>query len=153
MKIRQAKTSEWSILQKLNDEVFVDNASYDSDLIINWAVSNAGKKYFQKLVNDPNSICLVAENQKGNLVGYIAGSLKLVDYRKSKYFEIENMGVSPQHRSQGVGTGLMEQCLSQAKQRGYTKAYVNSYFDNRKAISFYKKNGFNEIDVSLEKTL
>lgn len=46
MKIRKVNDNEWSSLQVLNDEVFIDNAKYDSDLIKNWAFSEAGKKIF-----------------------------------------------------------------------------------------------------------
>jgi len=48
-------------LQKLNDEVFADNAKYDPDLKLDWAVSSKGQEYFQKLVNNPDHICFVAE--------------------------------------------------------------------------------------------
>lgn len=46
MKIRKAKESDVKSLQNLNDEVFVDNLSYDEDLNTNWAQSDYGKKYF-----------------------------------------------------------------------------------------------------------
>jgi len=37
-----------------------------------------------------------------------------------------------------------------AKQQGYKRMYVNSYFKNVRAIKFYKKSDFKEIDLSLE---
>jgi len=153
MKIRKINKNEWSDLQVLNNEVFIDNAKYDSDIIIDWAMSEVGKKYFQELVNDTESVCFVVENDLGKLVGYIAGSPKPCSYRKSKYFEIDNMGVIPEYRSQGIGAKLMEECKGWAKENGYHKLFVTSYFANNKAITFYKKTGFEEIDLSLELTL
>ena len=150
MKIRQVYKNEWSDLQVLNNEVFIDNAKYDPDIIEDWAFSEAGKKYFQELVADETSICFVAENDSGKLVGYIAGSPKPFSYRKSKYFEVDNMGVIPEYRSQGVGAALMEECKKWAKENGYQRLYVVSYFKNDKAINFYKKCGFEKIDTSLE---
>jgi len=47
----------------------------------------------------------------------------------------------------------MSKCLAWAKDQGFEKAYVTSYFKNDSAISFYQKNGFEKIDVSLEKTI
>lgn len=47
----------------------------------------------------------------------------------------------------------MEACALWAKENGYEKMFVNSYVANKKAIAFYKKCGFNEIDVSLEKKI
>jgi len=102
------------------------------------------------LVNDPNSICFVAENSDSKLVGYFAASDKSISYRKSKYLEVDNMGVMPEYRSQGIGKELMDECKRWAKEKGYQKLFVNSYYKNEKAIKFYKRCGFGEIDVSLE---
>jgi len=151
--IRPANIDEVKILQNLNDEVFIDNHKYDSDLKIDWAQSeNGGKKYFTELLNNPSSICLVAEVDK-KIVGYIVASPKEISYRNSKYIEIENMGVIPEYRSSGVGHGLMEKCLQLAKERGFEKVYVNAYSQNTKAIDFYKRNGYTEIDTSLERKI
>ncbi len=150
--IRPAKKNEVTKLQSLNQEVFIDNHKYDPDLVMDWAISKTGKEYFTKLLHDPTSYCLVAEDNE-KLVGYIAARKKDFGYRKSKYLEIENMGVNPTYRSQGIGSQLMQKCLEWAKKQGYQKVYVNAYFANNKAITFYKQNGFSEIDVSLEREL
>ncbi|OGK58937.1 hypothetical protein A3H84_04410 [Candidatus Roizmanbacteria bacterium RIFCSPLOWO2_02_FULL_40_13] len=73
-----------------------------------------------------------------------------MSYKKSKYLEVENMGVIPEYRSKGIGAMLMENAKKWAKENGYQKLFVNSYFKNQKAIDFYKRNGFEEIDISLE---
>lgn len=150
MKIRKVKTDEWSDLQRLNNEVFLDNAQYDSDIIVDWALSEAGKKYFQEVAKSEEGICLIGETDDGELVGYLAASPKPFDYRKSKYLEVDNMGVMPKYRSQGIGKQLIEACKSWARDNGFQKVFVTSYFHNQKAVSFYKSCGFDEIDVSLE---
>lgn len=152
MKIRVANNNDIKILQKLNDEVFVDNLKYDPDLKMDWAKSDTGKEYFTDVVKNPDAICLIAEvNSKP--IGYITATPKNFGYRLSKYIEIHNMGVSPKFRSRGVGLLLMESCLKIAKKRGFKKAYVNSYFKNEKAVKFYEKNAFRKIDLSLEKNI
>ena len=150
--IRPVRIDEIVKLQELNQEVFLDNQQYDDDLIMDWALSEKGKTYFTELVNNPHAICFVAEENK-MLVGYIAANKKDFGYRKSTYLEIENMGVNPSHRSQGVGTKLIQTCLAWAKEHGFTKAYVNAYSHNKKAIAFYQENGFAEVDVSLEREI
>lgn len=153
MKIRKTTEKDVKKLQNLNDEVFVDNLSYDEDLNTNWAQSDYGKKYFLGVINKPDSICLIAEENE-RAIGYIAATKKEYEgTRKSNYIEIENMGVSPLYRSQGIGSSLMEECLKIAKNRGFDKVYVNCYFKNIQAVNFYKKMGFEEIDVCLEKKL
>jgi len=152
MIIRKATKDDIKTLQNLNDEVFVDNSKYDPDLKMDWAQSETGKEYFTDVVNNPNAICLITESE-GKAIGYIAAGPKEFGYRLSKYLEIENMGVSPKHRSQGIGLKLIKECLKVAKERGFQKAYVNAYSENVGAINFYEKNGFNKIDISLEKDI
>jgi GNAT superfamily N-acetyltransferase len=152
MNIRKVRSNEWSNLQELNNEVFIDNAKYDPDIVIDWAHSDMGKQYFQELVNDVKSVCFVAED-KGRLVGYIAAAPKDISYRKSRYLEIDNMGVIPIYRSKGVGSLLMAEAKKWARENNYQKLFVNSYFKNEKAIRFYQKCGFSPIDLSLEMNL
>lgn len=150
--IRETQKDEVEVLQNLNDEVFIDNQKYDPDLEMSWAVGEKGREYFTNLLNDPKSYCLIAE-EEGKPVGYIALGSKKFDYRKSKYIEIQNMGVILKYRSKGIGAELIKKGLDWARSKGYDKAFVNSYFKNTNAIKFYKRSGFSEIDLSLEKNI
>jgi ribosomal protein S18 acetylase RimI-like enzyme len=150
MKIRKVRNDEWAALQILNNEVSLDNARHDPDIMEDWALSESGKKYFENLVKDESSVCFIAENDSGASVGYLAASPQEFSYRETKYLEVDNMGVILEYRSQGIGAKLLDECKVWAKQNGYKKLYVKSFFDNKKAISFYKNSGFKEIDVSLE---
>jgi len=150
--IKPATVTNVHNLQKINNESFVDNAKYDSDLVLDWADSQTGKDYFTKLVQDQTRLCLMAWDAD-KPVGYIACAPKTFGYRKSRYFEIADMGVIPDYRSQGIGQRLIKESTAYAKKLGYQKLFVNSYFQNTKAISFYKKCGFKEIDISLEQSI
>lgn len=153
MTIRKAKQEEWSSVQLLNNEVMINNAEYDPDIIKDWAYSDEGTKYFKEVVTDTSSVCLVMENDAGTLVGYIIAVPKPITYRKSRYLEIDNMGVLPEYRSKGIGYQLIEACKKWAEENKYQKLFVNSYSKNEKAIRFYKSCGFEMIDVSLEAEL
>lgn len=150
--IRPARKTELKVIQALNYELFVDNNEYDSDLDLTWTKSNKGREYFKDTLNNPNECCLIAEINRKK-VGYIIAGPKVSTSRKSKYIEIHNMVVLPEYRSKGIGSMLINACLDWAKSKGFQKAYVNSYFDNKKAIEFYKRNGFSEIDISLERVI
>lgn len=150
--IRIANKNDLEIIQNLDQEVFVDNQKYDSDLKMDWTKSDDGKNYFNKILNDPESCCFIAEDA-GKPVGYIIATPWKVNYLKSKYFEIDNMGVSPKYRSRGIGSLLIEECIAWAKTKGYKRMYVNSYFKNTKAVAFYKRNNFTEIDISLQRNI
>jgi ribosomal protein S18 acetylase RimI-like enzyme len=152
MNIRSAHKDEVKVLQDLNDLVFKDNSKYDPDLKLDWAQSPIGKEYFESVLNNADAICLIAE-ENSKPIGYIAAVPRDFGYRLSKYIEIENMGVSSEFQSEGIGSQLVDKCLDIARKNGFQKVYVNSYSDNIKAVSFYEKCGLKKIDVSLEKNL
>ena len=104
------------------------------------------------MLNNPEAICLIAE-ENSEPIGYLVASPKEFGYRLSKYIEIENMGVSPNFRSKGIGTQLINKCLEIAKGKGYQKVYVNAYYENTKSIAFYEKCGLKKIDIALEKDI
>ncbi len=119
---------------------------------MNWPFSKKGVSYYKRLANGKYGKCLVAYS--GNQpVGYVALSVKDFGYRKSKYIEVENIGVDPNYRSQGIGKLLIDSAGKWAKEQGATKLWVSAYWNNKKAISFYKDNGFYESGLELDKKL
>jgi ribosomal protein S18 acetylase RimI-like enzyme len=104
------------------------------------------------LGSNKDAICLIAE-EGSRKIGYIAAAKKNISACRSRYIEIENMGVIPDFRSKGIGALLIKECMKVAKSRGFQKAYVNAYIKNTEAVDFYKRNGFLEIDVSLERNI
>ena len=139
-------------MQILDNELFIHDQEFDPDLDMTWAKGEAGKKNFLKFLNNPDSYCLIAEDNN-KAIGYLAAFPKKVSYRKSRCAEIQNIEVSSAYRSKGIGSMLVQKCFEWAKIKGYQKVYVNAYFGNKQAIKFYKKNGFSEIDLGLEVNL
>lgn len=152
IEIRLGNKDDIEMLQGLNDELFIDNKTYDSDLNMNWAKGEFGRKYFTQLVTRKDTLCLIVEDNS-KPIGYLSAGPKEIDYRNSKYAEIENMAVDPEYRSKGIGKLMIDKCLEWAKLNGYQKLFVTSYIANSGATSFYRNNGFIDIDISLEKVL
>jgi len=152
IKVRLANKNDLEIVQDLDQEVFVDNQKYDSDLKMDWTKSSEGINYFTNLLNDPESCCLIAEDAK-KPAGYLTAAPRKITYFKTKQIEITGIGVTPKYRSQGIGSLLIEKCIVWARARGYKKAYVNSYVKNTEAIEFYRRNGFSEIDICLQRDI
>lgn len=152
IKIRTAVVEDWKIIQKLNDEVFQNDKENDPDMDLNWPYTEKGIKYYQKLANGTYGHCLVAEIND-NPVGYVALSIKDFGYRKSKYVEVENIGVSPEFRSKGIGAMLMDSASEWAKQQGADRLFVEAFWGNTQAVKYYKNNGFVEIGIQLEKNI
>ncbi len=150
--IRTCVESDLEILQHLNNEVFIDNTKYDDDLDLYWAKGEKGSKYFSDLLSNKDAYKIIVEDG-GESIGYLVAAQRNIDYRKSRYLEIENMGVVPGYRSKGVGRLLLDECFKWAKENGYQKVFVNTYIANERAIDFYKNNNFSPIDISLKKPL
>lgn len=142
-KIQTAKSEDWKLIQKLNNQVFLNDKENDDDLDLNWPFSPKGIEYYKKLSSGEYGKCFIAY-LGDNPVGYVALSIKDFGYRKSKYIEIENIGVDPQYRSQGIGQLLVDTTVKWAKEQKATKLFVSAYWNNKKAINFYKENGFYE---------
>jgi len=152
MVIRRASPEDIKTLQDLNGELLADNLKYDPDLKLEWSLSDDGQKYFTEALDNPNSVCLIAE-ENGRPVGYISATPREYGYRQSKYMEIDNMEVVADFRSKGIGSQLIDECLKIAREKGYQRAHVNAYYANTGAVNFYERGGFKRIDISLEKDL
>lgn len=149
---RQATLEDWEKLRELNQKIFVNNPGFDEDLITDFAMTPEGEVFFKVGITREDGCCLIAE-EDGRMVGYTNGGTKEIPYRKSKYFEIDNLGVIPEMKGKGIGKQLLETITSWAKEHGYQKTYVNCYAMNAEALDFYRKNGYEDIDICLEKAL
>lgn len=153
MTIRPATKKDIEPIRVLNTKIFEEiNTRCNPDIVPQFAQTQAGEKYFIDAFNRADGCFFVAENHEG-LIGYVSGGAKPFTYRKSRYFEIDNLGVTPEYQNQGIGKQLLNTIASWAKDHGYQKIYIESYFKNTKAIAFYKKHGYQEIEISLEKEI
>lgn len=79
-------------------------------------------------------ICLVAENQKRQIVGICFG---VTDF--AYWLLITDLGVDRDYAQRGIGSKLINRSRELAGGKEDVALFVNS---NRKAVNFYKKNGF-----------
>ncbi len=152
IKIRLAENEDVSVLQKLNNELFIDNQKHDSDLDLSWPLSEKGNKYFSEFIDNPSAFVLIAEDNN-NPVGYLIAEEREVEYRKDRSVIIENMAVSLNARHKGIGGMLISELVNLANEKKIKKLYVTTYLKNINALSFYRKNGFKDVDITLEKSI
>ena len=150
--IRSATINDLEKIKQLNTNAFINNVNYDPDAIEDWAHTPQGEKYLRNAIEDTSRCFLVCEEENG-IIGYIDGHDMECDWRKSKYFELINLGVHTEKQGQGIGKALMEEVTKWATERGFERIYLNCYLRNKPALDFYKKLGFDEIDICLEKDI
>ena len=89
-------------------------------------------------IEDPESAVLVAE-QRGNLLGLCTAYLDMNSVRFGPRCWVEDLAVSPDNRSQGVGKALLDAAKAWAVQRGATHLELDSGDDRADAHRFYER--------------
>lgn len=114
------------------------------------------EEYIEYLINDRNCGFFVAQGQ-GELLGYVVAFVKdtpdvpiLVPCR---YVLVDNMGVNPNCRQQGVGRALMARVSEWAAAQGATRMELSVYDFNTDAQRFYDALGFKSLSHKLDKPL
>ncbi len=60
--------------------------------------------------------------------------------------ELVKMYLSPQARGTGLGRALIEKCIQQAKEKGFTRIYLETMPELKQALNIYAKFGFTYLD-------
>lgn len=148
MDIRKATLDDLDIICELNNQLFkLEKENYDSTLVENWPLTNEGKKYFKDLINNHYVIVALLDDK---IAGYLAGSIEEKGvYELIQYGEINNMLVIEEYRGTGVGKKLIDNFKEYCKSQNIDNIKVVASFKNKNAINFYRKNGFEDFDLTL----
>ena len=95
----------------------------------------------KKLQRDPD-LFLVAEID-GELIGTVIGGF---DGRRGLIY---HLAVAPQVRNKGIGSILMQEVESRLRSKGCIKSYLLVTTDNKEAMEYYKKHGWEHMDQVL----
>ena len=130
MRIRKAKTSDVPILAKLGMKTFKNKKSVTEDV----------RKYLRQCIKENRIFCAV---EKDKLVGYVTFNKNLC----MDTLNMESICVDAEHRSNGVGRKLLDRVKKQAKKDSFDSIFVDTWLSNKRAISFYLKNGFRKMGL------
>ena len=89
-------------------------------------------------ISDERSTMLVAEH-RAELLGFISACLDLNSVRFGLRCWVEDLAVSPEHRSQGVGKALLDATKDWARERGATHLELESGDARTEAHRFYER--------------
>lgn len=103
----------------------------------------------RKAINNPNGELLVAE-----VDSQIAGFIHQVFFEDPLHAGLNSLVtdlfVKEEHRRKGIGSKLLNKALESAKTREVKEVHVTTLEDNKKAMTFYEKHGFNRTGVLFE---
>ncbi|MBN2100903.1 GNAT family N-acetyltransferase [Candidatus Dojkabacteria bacterium] len=137
----------------LNSKLFEYESQYCDSYSMKWTNSRYGREYFINRLSGDSGVVLLARVGEVH-VGYICGLKFFHPCRSSQIMaEVENMFVEKLYRRKGIGTALLNEFISYVKDIGVQRIKVGALVGNLAATSFYKKNGFNDHEIILEKEI
>ena len=146
--IRKAILEDVSYIQNLNNELFkLEKENYDTTLVLNWALTEEGKDYFEDLIKNQYVIVATLEDK---IIGYLAGSInEKGSYEEIQYGEINNMFIKEDYRLYGIGKKLINNFKNYCRNNNISNLKVVASSKNKNAIEFYRKNGFDDFNLTL----
>ena len=101
--------------------------------------------FSQSFFSNKNIFCLVAEGEKGQIMG--SSSLHIIEKINRKVGLIEDVVVFKKYRGKSVASSLVSQLISISKKEGCYKTILNT---DSKTKSFYEKLGFTQKKFQME---
>ncbi len=144
MIVRVLDEKRATICDKLLTKLIEDERKYDNSIKKDYIVNN----YFKNIIKNKNNILLCYEED--NIIkGYIY--LKIVNNDSQKGYLIDGLYVDNEYRNKGIATKLMQNALDMINNSNINFIDINVMANNKTAINFYRKFGFNEFRITLRK--
>lgn len=136
--IRKADISDAKDITIINVTTWKDayKGLLPNDFLANRNLSEKRIEYIKNLIENPTDICLVAEFDK-QIAGFCIGGLPR-QYNDIFEFELRAFYVLPDYQRNGIGKALFDKFKEIV---GGKPFYLYTLSANKKAISFYEKNG------------
>jgi ribosomal protein S18 acetylase RimI-like enzyme len=140
LKIRRADESDMPLLLMLAEQ-FMSEVE---------ATREKRMEILRKALRNPDYELVVAE-LNGATVGFIDQWIIHDFAHGAKLSYIQNLYITSKHRREGIGSRLLEEIIRSAEKKGVLEIHVVTEFENKPAISLYRKHGFVEESLQLER--
>tara|TARA_R110001583_G_scaffold145635_2_gene297626 strand:- start:61877 stop:62368 length:492 start_codon:yes stop_codon:yes gene_type:complete len=144
---------------KIREIQFKDNpkiAQTIRAILIEFGVPKVGTAYADTILdtlfeayNVANAVYFVVE--KDNKI-YGGAGIKQLDNYEGNVCELQKMYFSPEARSIGLGSKMMDICLKKAKDFGFEQCYLETLPYMEGARKLYRKVGFKDLDAPMGDT-
>lgn len=154
-KIRKAGVEDLESVQNLSAKLCVDeNRKFNPTAIPDFYLTDKGKEGLRRCIAGDFSAIFVAEID-GKIIGYLAGGVQEAEKcRNIKYLcELGSLWVDDEYRSKGIGKELVKEFEKWCREKKVSRLSVDTSAGNERAIEFYRKEGFEDYELILEKPL
>jgi GNAT superfamily N-acetyltransferase len=131
--VREAREAEVERVLGMYEWLFAPPGS----LPPSWDPAHA-REALAEAISGERSAVLVAEH-RGELLGFATAYLELNSVRFGLRCWVEDLAVSPEHRSQGIGKALLDAAKEWARERGATHLELDSGEARKDAHRFYER--------------
>ncbi len=114
-------------------EIFKD--VFENDELI------ASDEHLSNLLNNIDFLVFVVK-LNGRLVGGLTIYVLQRYYASKPVAYIHDVGITPAHQGQGLGSALISEVCNYCKNNGFEDAYVEAEGDDIYAVNFYRKTKF-----------
>jgi ribosomal protein S18 acetylase RimI-like enzyme len=144
-RIRKMTIDDFPEVFHIGEEVFT--AEHSQSLYRTW-----DEYEITTLFNSDNELCLVAEAGV-KILGFAMGTTVKKHNSTWKYGYLVWLGVCRHIQQGGVGSGLFKEIKRRMKEQGVRIMMIDTSADNRAAIRFFEKQGFDDIQEHMYMTL
>lgn len=146
--IRKATEQDYEGLSKIFAEVDTLHAEELPHVFVEPEEIPRGKEFVSGIIADENAAFFVAEHNS-QVVGLIHVAIRespaIPIMVQRRYAYVEAVAVTQQLRGRGVGRALMEEAQLWSIQKKASQVELNVWDFNERAITFFKRLGYNMI--------
>ncbi|MFC1600187.1 GNAT family N-acetyltransferase [Patescibacteria group bacterium] len=155
IKIRKAKLDDVPNIQKIYYRLLkYEDQNFSKIIDPRWIKSEAGKRSLFKRIKDPKQHVVLAVDED-KPVGFLIGEYyKATAYKRIKLdSEVLSLFVEEKYRNNKIGPMLLDEFERWARVKKCDQIKLEPYYNNEKAIKFYKREGYKDYVVMLKKKL
>ncbi len=121
---------------------------YDTIYTIAPGAEKIIRRFLADLCVSSHSCLFIAESD-GAVIGFLSGELREGSpaFMPKTWAAVEDIYITPEHRSLGVGRALFEEFQEWAREKGIDGISLQVAADNARARKFYEQLGFREVSV------
>ena len=153
MKIRKATINDFEKLKGIKLESKKDEMKYSDSLKPLSKTIDIYFEYFREELKKKNSAVFIAEDKKpiGIIIATFFKPLRISKFARKGY--VSNLYVQKKYRNNGIGKKLLYASLKWMKGNNVKYISLEIHLENKTALKFYRKYGFNDYTLKLAKKI